>query len=152
MPFKNKELEKIYFQNYYIKNKQKKIETSAKFYLDNKEYILARNKEHYNNIDKPKYRKQKIEVFIAYSKSGKCECNCCQETILEFLTLDHINNDGAIKRKAGQRKGQTLYTYLKSHDYPDKDKFQVLCFNCNSGRNINGGICPHQQLKLLSGI
>jgi hypothetical protein len=24
------------------------------------------------------------------------------------------------------------------------DTFQVLCFNCNIGRERNGGMCPHK--------
>lgn len=26
-----------------------------------------------------------------------------------------------------------------------RDKFRLLCANCNQGRQRNGGICPHQQ-------
>ncbi len=30
-----------------------------------------------------------------------------------------------------------------AHDFP-KGMFQVLCRNCNEGRALNGGICPHK--------
>ncbi len=68
-------------------------------------------------------------------------CPHCDETILEFLTLDHVNNDGAAHRKElGWRKGgQALYPLLKKLGFPDG--FQVLCFNCNCGRGR--GVCPH---------
>lgn len=68
------------------------------------------------------------------------ECACCGETIDQFLTFDHINNDGAKHRKE-VGKGNYLYRWLIDNKFPNT--FQVLCFNCNSGRQVNGGVCPH---------
>jgi hypothetical protein len=25
--------------------------------------------------------------------------------------------------------------------------FEILCFNCNCGKAVNGGICPHEALR-----
>ena len=87
-----------------------------------------------------KYHELKDEVFSAY---GGYSCNCCKETIKQFLTIDHENNDGAEHRKLLGRKN--CYRWLKENGFPKG--FQVLCFNCNSGRQLNGGICPHKQAK-----
>ena len=36
------------------------------------------------------------------------------------------------------------HTILRiSRNFPDF--LQILCFNCNCGRNRNGGICPHME-------
>jgi hypothetical protein len=82
-------------------------------------------------------RKLKREVKEAYGSV----CICCGETLLQFLTIDHINEDGAKHRREIGRT--SLYKWLKRNNYP-KDNFQLLCFNCNCGKRINGGICPHK--------
>lgn len=82
----------------------------------------------------------KIEAFMAY---GGCFCGCpgCIENNPQLLTLDHINNNGGEARRNGERRGIGLYRALKIAGYPPG--FAVRCFNCNSGRAINGKVCPH---------
>ena len=85
-----------------------------------------------------KRKKLREEVFNAY---GGPVCNCCGETIDKFLTLDHTNNDGAQHRASVGRN--SVFKWVKDHNYPPG--FQVLCWNCNLGKKLNGGVCPHQQ-------
>jgi len=40
--------------------------------------------------------------------------------------------------------GNRIHRWLKKHKYPDG--FQVLCFNCNVGKYLNKGTCPHKLL------
>jgi hypothetical protein len=80
------------------------------------------------------YQKLKREVIAIYGGV----CTCCAESEIAFLTIDHINNDGAEHRR---KIGKRIYCWLKQHEFPSD--FQVLCFNCNCGKRINGGICPH---------
>ena len=68
-------------------------------------------------------------------------CDCCGEDDIRFLTIDHINNDGAEHRRQIGNGGVTLYNWLKKNDWPEG--FRVLCANCNLGRHWNGGTCPH---------
>jgi hypothetical protein len=90
-------------------------------------------------------RRQRLKdaVFAAY---GGYRCSCCGETEPRFLTIDHINNDGGKFRKEvlGKRNhcGYHTYRWLARHGFPDG--VQVLCMNCNHGRQMNGGICPHR--------
>lgn len=82
---------------------------------------------------------QRIEVFKAYGGI----CICCGETQQEFLSLDHINNDGSLHRRANKLTGGTsLYTWVKKHNYPAS--IRLLCMNCNSARG-NFGYCPHER-------
>lgn len=83
------------------------------------------------------WKELRLEVFQAY---GGPVCKCCGETIERFLTIDHENNDGKDHRKL---VGRTVMKDLKKRGFPPG--FQILCFNCNLGRQLNGGICPHQQ-------
>lgn len=85
--------------------------------------------------------KTKIEVFSAY---GGVMCICCGESDIRFLTIDHKYNDGAEERRllGSVGGGMAFYRYLKRLGYPDG--YQVLCYNCNCGKRINGGRCPHE--------
>ena len=70
-------------------------------------------------------------------------CDCCGETDLAVLTIDHVSGDGAEHRRANRlMPGWQTYEWIEHHDYPD-EQFQVLCQNCNAGRAHNRGVCPH---------
>ena len=109
---------------------------------------LINNKCPSCRIYKKEHRhRRKLKVIEHYSKGQMC-CSCCGETIIEFLQIDHINGGGNAHRreiypkdhKAGGA-GRT-YQWLINNGFPDG--FQVLCANCNIGRHINDGICPHK--------
>ena len=83
----------------------------------------------------------KLEVLEAYGG----QCYCCGETFWKFLTIDHMNDDGAEhKRLNNIRTSTQFYSWLKKNNYPDE--YQCMCWNCNSARYFNGGICPHKEL------
>lgn len=79
----------------------------------------------------------KTRCFQAYG--GKCAC--CGESNPIFLSIDHINNDGADHRREIGGGGPIIYRWLKKHNWPLG--FQVLCYNCQWGKRICG-TCPHQ--------
>jgi transcription elongation factor Elf1 len=83
----------------------------------------------------------RLEMIAGYG--GKCQCPGCQETTPEFLTLDHINNDGKAERAiSGFKTNYSLFIRLKAAGWP-QDRYQLLCMNCNWGRARHGGVCPH---------
>jgi len=90
-------------------------------------------------------KRLKLEVLNAYG-GPKCSCNKCPEKSgdINFLTIDHINDDGNEHRKVLGSGGSTLYRWLRKNGFPSG--YRVLCFNCNSARHINGGVCPHEKL------
>ncbi len=98
----------------------------------NKEF---QQKTKYNIIKNLQSKKDLLEAY------GN-KCNCCGCDIWQFLTLDHVNNDGNIER-ANIIGSQ--YDNIKRAGYP-KDKYQLLCMNCNYSKGHNG-FCPH---KLIS--
>ena len=79
----------------------------------------------------------RAEMILAYGS----RCNCCGETQPLFLQLDHVENDGHIDRKA-HRTSNKLLAHLKRAGWPQA-RYQLLCANCNFGKLMNGGICPH---------
>jgi len=91
---------------------------------------------------KDKQRKRDVTKDAVFNSYGGYVCACCGETEPNFLTIDHMNNDGAAHRKSINGGGTRLYDWLKARDFPDG--YQVLCLNCNMGKYRNGGVCPHQ--------
>ena len=81
-----------------------------------------------------KIRQKAIEKY-----GGVCNCPGCNVTELLFLTIDHINGNGSEDRKTSVGTSW----YMKLIREPKRDDLQVLCYNCNNGREICGGVCPH---------
>ncbi|MDE1940674.1 MAG: hypothetical protein KGI66_00995, partial [Patescibacteria group bacterium] len=86
-------------------------------------------------------RKLKADILAAYGN----KCACCGFDDPRFLTIDHVNNDGAHERRTVDSGGGNyrFYLRLKREGFP-KDKYQALCANCNFGKQWNGGTCPHK--------
>lgn len=86
----------------------------------------------------------KVETLNAY---GGCFCVCCGERRLEFLTLDHPDDDGAAHRRSIadiSKAGSGFYAKLRAAGFPKSPRLVVNCFNCNVGRGFHG-YCPHQR-------
>ena len=125
-------------------NREKSNQISRRSALKRRDHRNAYHRNYYkNNRDaqlqsRRDYLTQlKAEAYAAY---GGYKCACCGETEPRFLSLDHVNNDGNKHRKA-IGGGSLIYRWLKVNGYPDT--FQVLCMNCNFGKRMNNGVCPH---------
>ena len=106
-----------------------------------KQYWII-NKDHLANLGKIDYKRRKLEVLSYYSK-GIPHCACCGIRELQFLTIDHINNDG---KDYSQNIRRSLYWYLKRSNFPKG--YQVLCWNCNCAKRLSGS-CPHNNKEVL---
>lgn len=93
-------------------------------------------------------RANKLLVLKHYS-NNELACNCCGESIYEFLTIDHINGGGN-KHRIGMVSGRAgsgdFYRFLIKNNFPDG--YQVLCFNCNNAKHMFKR-CPHKEVNLL---
>ena len=88
-----------------------------------------------------------LEKLAAFDAYGGSVCKCCGETELEFLSIDHINEDGAKHRKdlpGSGGGGHQMYRWLRLNNYPPG--FQVLCMNCNFAKG-HFGQCPHERQR-----
>jgi len=125
-----------------------KKEYRRKWYLNHKEENKVKSREWYRN-NKEKGRQinlkshRKIKLLVLQHYGGEIpKCACCGEKEQMFLTIDHINDDGAEhRRKIKRGGGASFYYWLKLNNYPEG--FQVLCFNCNHAKSLYGK-CPHQ--------
>ncbi len=125
----------------------KLIKSADEFYPNlNKHDGLASDCKSCAKVKKQKWgrtysRKLKLKIMGHYS-NGTNQCACCGETMIEFLTIDHVHNDGAQHRKS---LTMTLYAWLEKNNFPLG--FQVLCMNCNFVKGKFGG-CPHAKLRV----
>jgi hypothetical protein len=146
-----KEQRKQYAREYYLKNRQKLIENSRQYRMNNRkkcnDYQKKWERDNPNRTgmlkrkcDYQKQRNKKIREKFIEMYGGKC--SCCGESDVIFLTMDHINNDG------NKRRGKYGCNNLKEYSLAIKeyrpDMFQVLCYNCNHAKHLNGGECPHK--------
>ena len=98
-----------------------------------------RNRHKYNASSREYNERLHIDCFAGYGN----RCACCGENDRLFLTLDHVNRDGAEqRRKLNLKSNLQIYRIAIEQGFPDD--YQILCFNCNCGRERNNGVCPHQ--------
>lgn len=115
--------------------------------MENREHILkierkSRKRDWPGHLKKCReyYAKLRKELFEAYGN----KCACCGETHREFFAVDHINGGGTSeKKKIGTRP---LYLKIRAEGFP-KDKYQILCHNCNMSIGFYG-YCPHHPEKI----
>lgn len=93
-------------------------------------------------------RDHRKSIKLEFIKEYGGKCTCCQESIIEFLTLEHKKRDGKQHREKYQTTTQQLAD-LRRRGWP-KDNYEILCFNCNMASRYDG-ICPHKKEKELNG-
>jgi len=120
---------------YYLKNREKIKEKSKIWKLKNKDWVVKNSKGYRDKL--------KIDALKAYSNNN-IRCACCGEQEIDFLCLDHINDNGAKERKNNKYGSAGIFKWLKKNNYPKDVGLQVLCFNCNISKRINRGTCIHK--------
>lgn len=136
----------VYNKGWYRRHAEELRAKTQAYYLahaeERKAYARTYHAEHRDaTLHDMKQRNQRMK-FAALEAYGGQRCSCCGETEVAFLTIDHIDGCTAETRKV-QGLGTRFYYWLRRNGYPSG--FQVLCFNCNLGRRIHGGTCPHQK-------
>jgi hypothetical protein len=142
---------KEYQRQYRIKNKKKIEEGRKRWYQKNRERVYAnnrrsveKNRDKVNENARRRYWNFKINILEHYCDDGGPKCECCGETQLEFLTLDHIDGNGGQHRREIKKKGKSFYQWIKKENYPGG--FRILCMNCNASLGWFG-YCPHGNIK-----
>lgn len=156
MTLRNRENYNAWMRRYYRSHLEKMREKARNRYQRNRTKILQytkryseTHKEQRKMIHKAwrlknptwmrdRLRKIRTEVLIHYGGNPP-KCKCCEENTKEFLSIDHINNDGKEHRKTV--KASYLAPWIKKNNFPSG--FQVLCYNCNLAKGFLG-YCPHQ--------
>jgi hypothetical protein len=117
-----------YVKDYAQSHKKERNELAKKWRIKHPNYFID-------------YRfKLKMNILTHYSGNPP-KCACCDESEIDFLSIDHINNDG-IKHRKIQQTGNMFYRWIIENNYPKG--LQVLCMNCNFAKG-KLGYCPHQK-------
>lgn len=102
---------------------------------------------------KNKDRKGQARLLLKYEVIEKYggKCNCCGENQILFLTIDHVLNDGNKDRLKlfGRKNPNTTGWYYKLKRENVRNDLQVLCYNCNMGKYLNKGVCPHKKVNVF---
>ncbi len=88
----------------------------------------------------------KLKAAAIQKYGGKC--TCCGESTFDFLTFDHINNDGKSHRVllfGENRAGTSFYRWLNTNKI--QDNIQLLCANCHLAKT-NWSTCPHTRMQV----
>lgn len=125
---------KAYNRSYYTRNRDAVIQQVATYRAQNIETL----REWCRAYSFRKHREWKRAALAVIGES----CACCGESTFEFLTIDHVDNDGHIHRR--QINQRNIYEWLAKVDYKTDFRLQTLCFNCNFAKRYNGE-CPHQR-------
>ncbi len=114
----------------------------------NKDKVLAQNRASYGRYKEVRLNKRSLMRLSAINRLGGV-CKCCGESESRFLTIDHKNNDGYLRRHI-DGVGYKLYKrIIDAKDLrPISVVLQILCWNCNEGKRWNGGVCPHENHKI----
>ena len=118
------------YKKWYIRTKNERNLISkqwAKNHPDKVREYTRKNSEKIKKASKKRDKELRYDAIKYYSKN-RFECRCCLESNYDFLTIDHVNNNGVEHRKQDP-KANHLYRWLKNNKYPKG--FQVLCYNCN---------------------
>ena len=126
----------IYQKNF--KDKQRRLGLCLECMRPNDGTILCTFHREADRLrDRERNRSLRKAVLAYYGQV----CACCGESEERFLVIDHVNNDGAAHRKVTKGSGYKTYLWIVMNEFPDG--FQTLCHNCNMGKSMNGGVCPH---------
>ena len=116
---------------YYIAHREERRIRSTAYRAAHREEVLAHKVASRQAL--------KLEAFKIY---GGPKCTCCGETLIQGLTIDHVDGGGAAHRE--QQGISNIYSWLKMHNYPPG--FQVLCYTCNCAKDT-GDHCPHREQR-----
>jgi hypothetical protein len=140
--------------------KAKKQATQGKYYQEHREQRLAAEKARHATYRllhplPPKLTKEErhqrqlaaqrkcvrarreLHISTVFDHYGRTCVGCDKVLPVEFLTLDHIDSDGAIERKArtnGRRFSGNNYHMLVKSGFPDN--LQTMCRNCQQHKLI----------------
>jgi hypothetical protein len=118
---------------------------SRAWYYRNTEKVKA-NVEEWRDANRDRVRatartsmaRQREAARLAVLEAYGGRCACCGESEPMFLALDHVNGLQGERKNSHQTRRDAILRGFPA-DY------QLLCHNCNLGRSLNGGVCPHKK-------
>ena len=116
-------------------------ERHKSYYADRPQEYKARATKQWDRWGRKAYADLRTEILECLGAA----CNCCGEDNPYFLAIDHVNNDGAAERRKVGQGLRGLRHVKKEIKAGRSDRYQTLCHNCNLGKKLNNGVCPHKE-------
>jgi hypothetical protein len=133
-------------------HREELLEKHREYHATHKEQeaeYRAKNRDKHNRSDKE--RKQQLKLYVISLYGGHCDlCGPANPDAWnpEFLTLDHVNGDGAEHRRAvGRSAGYKIYAEVLALGVPDFSRFRLLCWNHNDETGITSKKKPFNLLS-----
>ena len=139
-----------------MQTKLQKAEANRRWYAKAKDKQCARRRADRKNRPEVYCQRGRLSivnirtrVFTAYGN----KCSCCGESQKEFLSLDHVSNNGAEQRRElnKSKHKSTLSTYYWAVKNGFPPSLQLLCHNCNMSKGFRG-YCPHQLGRIKQNV
>lgn len=121
---------KHYRRKWYVEHKEQEVNRSRLQSIK----LRTENRAEFNRRERGYQQIWRQKVLDYYGN----KCSCCGETEKYFLAVDHIN--GCSNKERNKAKGTHFYRLVLRNPH----LYRLLCHNCNHGRFLNGGICPHK--------
>jgi len=123
---KNRENIKIQMRESHLRHRESRLRSMKDYREKHYEELTAKARVYDRRVNK----ELKMETLNAY---GGAKCAICgYDKDYRALDIDHIEGSGNRDRaKRGINGGVKFYKVLRKNGFPDKDKYRVLCRNCN---------------------
>lgn len=121
-------------KNWATKFPEKKAASQQNYMNGMSPVVKINRREYQNTIQRNNIKSYQNRVFDHYGRS----CECCQESNVEVLTIDHVNGGGSKHRKEIK---MSIYAWLVKNSFPAG--FRTLCILCNWSLGVRRK-CYHQ--------
>ncbi|MDV3244829.1 MAG: hypothetical protein LYZ66_06625 [Nitrososphaerales archaeon] len=92
-----------------------------------------------------RYTNKIKRIVMRHYSRGSMACECCGESEMDFLSIDHVYGNGFRHRMALFGKpvgGYSFYSWLIKNKFPSG--YAVLCMNCNMSKGKHA-VCVHKR-------
>lgn len=108
--------------------------TAHQIPLEFKRRSKKRRPHYWAELNRRRHVRRKVAVLDRYG----WRCVFCGEERYELLTIDHVMSDGRAHRESPEFKRVGNLIQFVAGIPIDRDRFRILCFNCNCARGFFG--------------
>jgi hypothetical protein len=127
---------------------EKHLKAQREYYWRHRNEVVERRKEFYRKNAARMSRN--AAVFKGHVRRATRaylgnKCACCGETEQEFLSVDHVRNNGAKHRREKGREAWMWEVWKAIKEKRIVTEYQLMCFNCNFSKHFGKGVCAHKR-------
>jgi len=118
---------------YYERHRDERVEYARDFYRKNAKR-LSRNTAAFKG-----HVRRTVRAYLGN------KCVCCGVMEQEFLSVDHVRNNGAKHRREKGREAWMWEVWKAIKEKRIVTDYQLMCFNCNFSKHFGKGVCVHKR-------